>query len=384
MSHSQSSHRAARGRRRRRAEGPEALRRLLPQALVVAFLAGGTTAFVVHDKAVRLTVDGAPRTLHTFAGDVGDLLAAEHLGIGAHDLVAPAPGAGLSSGDEVVVRHGRPVVLTIDGQRRQVWTTADTVAGALHQLGVRAEGAVLSADRSRRIEQHGMELAVTTERSMVIVADGREHRVRTHASTVREALAEAGLVLRDQDTTSAPPESFPREGQTISVMRITGSKEIREERLPFRTILRADPRLARGVQSVVQQGQPGVRRITYRVRTVNGVRQKPKRLHSKVVHAPRPQIVHLGTMVLPASVRGADHLAWHALAQCETGGRPHAVDASGTYGGLYQFDVPTWRALGGQGRPQDASPREQTFRAKKLYIRRGASPWPVCGRKLHG
>ncbi|AZS72305.1 resuscitation-promoting factor [Streptomyces lydicus] len=384
MSHSQSSHRAARGRRRRRAEHPDALRLLLPRALVLAFLAGGTTAFIAHDKAVRLTVDGAPRTLHTFASDVDDLLAHERLDIGAHDIVAPAPGTALRSGDEVVVRHGRPVVLTIDGQRRTVWTTADTVAGALHQLGVRADGAYLSASRSRRIAQRGMELAVRTERSVVIVADGREHRVRTNAATVREALAEAGLALRGQDTTSVPPESFPHDGQTLSVLRITGSKEVREKPVPFRTLHRTDPRLARGTVAVVQQGRPGVRRVTYRVRTVNGVRQKPKRLHSEVVRAPRPQIVHLGIRELPTSVRGADHLAWHKLAQCEAGGRPNAVDSSGTYGGLYQFDVATWRALGGRGRPQDAPAREQTYRAKKLYISRGASPWPVCGRKLHG
>ncbi|UKY50720.1 resuscitation-promoting factor [Streptomyces inhibens] len=384
MSHSQSSHRAARGRRRRRADGPEALRRLVPRALVVAFLAGGTSAFIAHDKAIRLSVDGTPRTLHTFADDVEDLLADEHLDIGAHDIVAPAPGTDLDSGDEVVVRHGRPVVLTIDGRHRRVWTTAGTVAGALHQLGVRAEGAYLSTSRSRRIGRHGMELAVRTERSVVFVADGREYRVRTNAATVREALAEAGLALRDQDTTSVPPDSFPREGQTVSVLRITGSKEVREEPIAFRTVKRTDPQLALGTESVVQQGRPGVRRVTYKLRTVNGVKQKPKRLHTEVVHAPRPQIVHIGTRVLPTSVRGADHLAWHALAQCEAGGRPDAVDASGNYGGLYQFDVATWRALGGRGRPQDAPAQEQTYRAKKLYITRGASPWPVCGRKLHG
>ncbi|WP_423835884.1 ubiquitin-like domain-containing protein [Streptomyces endophytica] len=379
-----SSHRAARGRRRRRAERPETLRRLLPRAAVVAFLAGGTTAFIAHDKAVRLSIDGTPRTLHTFADDVEDLLADEELGIGDHDIVAPAPGSTLHSGDHVVVRHGRPVVLTIDGRRHQVWTTADTVAGALHQLGVRAEGAYLSTSRSRRIERHGMELAVRTERTVVFVADGREHRVRTNAATVREALAEAGLALRDQDTTSVPPDSFPREGQTVSVLRITGGKEVREEPVPFRTVKRTDPQLARGTEAIVQQGRPGVRRVTYRLRTVNGVKQKPKRLHSEIVRAPRPQIVHLGTKELPLSVRGTDHLAWGALARCEAGGRPDAVDSSGTYGGLYQFDVATWHALGGRGRPQDAPAEEQTYRAKKLYISRGASPWPVCGRKLHG
>ncbi|MFD8328849.1 ubiquitin-like domain-containing protein [Streptomyces lydicus] len=384
VSHSPSTHRAARSRRRRRAAHPEALRRLLPRAVVVAFLAGGTTAFIAHDKAVRLTVDGTPRTLHTFAHDVDDLLADEHLGIGPHDIVAPAPGTELTSGDEVVVRHGRPVVLTIDGHRRTVWTTAGTVAETLRQLGVRAEGAYLSASRSRRIERHGMELAVRTERSVVFLADGREYRIRTNAATVREALAEAGLGLRDQDTTSVPPDSFPREGQTVSVLRITGSKEVREEPVPFRTVHRPDPTLSRGTVSVVQQGRPGVRRVTYRLRTVNGVKQKPKRLRTEVVRAARPQIVHLGTRVLPRTVRGAEHLAWGALARCEAGGRPHAVDSSGTYGGLYQFDVATWRALGGRGRPQDAPAEEQTYRAKKLYITRGATPWPVCGRKLHG
>ncbi|NEE57613.1 transglycosylase, partial [Streptomyces sp. SID8455] len=27
---------------------------------------------------------------------------------------------------------------------------------------------------------------------------------------------------------------------------------------------------------------------------------------------------------------------------------------------------------------------EQTYRAKKLYVQRGASPWPHCGRRLTG
>ncbi|MEU5306318.1 ubiquitin-like domain-containing protein [Streptomyces noursei] len=386
MTPSPSGHRAGRGRgrRRRTRERPEQLRRLVPRALVVAFLAGGTTAFVAHDKAVKLSVDGDPHTLHTFADDVDELLADQNLAIGDHDIVAPAPGSDLRSGDEVVVRHGRPVMLTLDGERRQVWTTADTVAGALHQLGVRAEGAYLSTARSQPIGRHGLELHVRTERSLVFVADGREYRVRTNAATVREALAEAGLALRDHDTTSVPPDSFPREDQTVSVLRITGTTEVREETVPFRTVKRPDPQLTVGTEAVVRPGVPGLRRVTYRLDTVNGVRRKPRRVATETVQAPRPQIVHVGTRALPTSVRGADGLAWGALAACEAGGRPDAVDASGTYGGLYQFDVGTWRRLGGSGRPQDAPAEEQTFRAKKLYVTRGASPWPACGRKLHG
>ncbi|MFG2501424.1 ubiquitin-like domain-containing protein [Streptomyces sp. NPDC048441] len=363
-------------------ERPDALRRLLPQALVVAFLAGGTSAFVADDKAVELTVDGESRTLHTFADDVGELLADEGVDFGAHDIVAPSADEALASGDEIAVRYGRPVKLTLDGQRREVWTTARTVDGALRQLGVRAEGAYLSASRSKRIERGGLELAVRTERTVTIMADGRERTIRTNAATVREAVAESGISLNGQDTTSVAPDSFPRDGQTVTVMRISGHKEVREEPIPFDVRRTDDPTLFAGTEVVERAGHQGTRRVTYALRTVNGVKQKPRRVRSEVAREPQTRIVKVGTKRLPNSVAGADGLNWGSLAHCESGGRPNAVDGSGTYGGLYQFDTRTWQALGGAGRPQDAPAGEQTFRAKKLYVQRGASPWPHCGGRL--
>lgn len=371
-------------RRLRTAERPDPLRRLLPQALVVAFLAGGTSAFVANDKAIEFSVDGKARTLHTFADDVTELLADEGVRVGKHDVVAPAPGTALTSGDEVAVHYGRPLRLTLDGQSHEVWTTAHTVDGALRQLGVRAEGAYLSISGSRRIGREGLTLDVRTERTVTIMADGRARTIRTNAATVGEAVTEAGITLHGQDTTSVPPGSFPRDGQTVSVIRIIGMKEIREEVIPFVTTRTHDPALFLGTEVVDRVGEFGARRVTYLLRAVNGVRQRPRRVGAEVVREPRAQVVRVGTKPRPDSVQGVDHLNWSALAACESGGRPGAVDPSGTYGGLYQFDTRTWHMLGGSGRPQDASAAEQTFRAKKLYVRRGASPWPHCGARLHG
>ncbi|MET9963700.1 ubiquitin-like domain-containing protein [Streptomyces sp. NPDC006326] len=365
------------------ATGRDNWRRIVPQALVVAVLAGGTTAFVAADKSVRLTVDGQPRTLHTFADDVGELLAAEGLGVGPHDLVAPARNAALDDGDEVVVHYGRPLNLTLDGQSRQVWTTARTVEGALRQFGIRVEGAYLSTARTAPVPRTGLALAVRTERSITFMADGTETTIRTNAATVQEALAQAGITLRGQDTTSVPPASFPRDGQTVTVLRVTGTREVREERIPYPTEKVEDDSLFAGTEVVERAGRPGARRVTYVLRTVNGVRQKPRQVAEETVREPVTQLVKVGTKPLPTSVAGADGLDWAALAQCESGGRPTATDASGTYGGLYQFDVHTWQSLGGSGRPQDAPGAEQTYRAKKLYVQRGASPWPHCGRRLY-
>jgi uncharacterized protein YabE (DUF348 family) len=370
-------------RRRRNGDRPDTLRRFVPQALVVVFLVGGTSAFVANEKAVRLSVDGVPRTMHTFADDVRELLDDEGLEVAAHDIVAPAPGADLASGDEIVVRYGRPVTLTLDGHPRRVWTTARTVDGALRQLGVRAEGAYLSVSRSSAISRKGLALDVRTERTVTFLADGRERTIRTNAATVHEALAEAGIALHGQDTTSVPPTSFPRDGQTITVMRITGSRQVREELIAFETERTRDTSLFVGTEIVVRQGRQGARRVTYALRTVNGVKQQPEKIDEEVVREPVTQRVKAGVKPLPDSVEGADGLNWSGLAQCESGGRADAVDPSGTYGGLYQFDTGTWHSLGGSGRPQDASAAEQTYRAKKLYVQRGASPWPHCGRRLY-
>ncbi|MEU5421526.1 ubiquitin-like domain-containing protein [Streptomyces sp. NPDC020799] len=377
------SHRGA-GRRKRAGERPDALRKLIPQALVVAFLAGGTSSFVAADKTVRLDVEGKARTLHTFADSVDELLADQHVALGEHDAVTPGHHHGLTAGDEISVRYGRPLALTLDGRHHQVWTHARTVDGALRELGVRAEGAYLSAARTAPISRHGLDLDVRTERTVTFMADGRERTIRTNAATVHEAVEAAGITLHGQDTTSVDPDSFPREGQTISVMRITGTEETRETPIDFDTERHEDPTLYKGTEVVSQRGEKGVERTTYALRIVNGVRQKPTKISSETVREPRTEIVRVGTKPRPTTVQGAEGLNWSGLAQCEAGGRPDAVDPSGTYGGLYQFDVHTWQSLGGSGRPQDAPASEQTLRAKKLYVSRGATPWPVCGRKLHG
>ena len=76
---------------------------------------------------------------------------------------------------------------------------------------------------------------------------------------------------------------------------------------------------------------------------------------------------------------GVSQSTLDAIAACESGGDPTAVDSSGTYFGKYQFDTGTWASVGGSGSPADASEAEQDYRASLLYSRAGSSPWPVCG-----
>jgi len=76
------------------------------------------------------------------------------------------------------------------------------------------------------------------------------------------------------------------------------------------------------------------------------------------------------------------HADWETLRQCESSGRYTVVAAHGGYYGAYQFDLSTWRSVGGTGYPHEATPREQDYRALYLYRMRGWQPW-TCAAK-HG
>jgi Transglycosylase-like domain len=63
------------------------------------------------------------------------------------------------------------------------------------------------------------------------------------------------------------------------------------------------------------------------------------------------------------------------IVQCESGGNWHAVNPSSGAGGAYQIMPSTWRAYGGTGLPQDASPSEQSAIASKIWNSSGPGAW---------
>lgn len=69
------------------------------------------------------------------------------------------------------------------------------------------------------------------------------------------------------------------------------------------------------------------------------------------------------------------------MAQCESSSRWFlniGKKKPKHYGGL-QFDLSTWKSVGGHGYPHKNRILEQKFRAVKLIKKRGYQPWPICG-----
>ncbi|MFN2524086.1 MAG: ubiquitin-like domain-containing protein [Mycobacteriales bacterium] len=360
---------------------------LLLQGSVLTALVGGTAAWAMTTKTVTVSVDGQLRELRLHGGTVADALAAGGLSAGPHDLLAPSAGSDLADGDRIALRRGRQLQLVVDGARRSVWVTAASVEEALAQIGLRAD-AYVSASRSRSIPLAGLALDVRLPKSVAVVADGRVRVISSTGATVRDALVQAGVRLRPADRLSAPRAAALTDLMTIRVTRISGRTVVESVAIPYATTTTSDATLYRGETKVAQVGSPGVLVRTYALTLVDGKPAGKKLVSEKRTADPVGRVVLLGTKARPAARRssatgtGADGLNWGALARCESGGNPRAVSSTGKYRGLYQFSFSTWAGVGGSGDPIDASPAEQTYRAKILYNRAGRGSWPVCGRYL--
>ena len=102
-------------------------------ALLLSLTAGAAVA-VAQEKTVTLEVDGLASSVSTMSGDVAGALDAAGYQVAEHDVVAPAADAAIAGGDTIVLRRGRPLQLTVDGEQRTIWTTALTVDEAVSQL----------------------------------------------------------------------------------------------------------------------------------------------------------------------------------------------------------------------------------------------------------
>jgi uncharacterized protein YabE (DUF348 family) len=341
------------------------------------------------DQRVTLDVNGERQTVHTFGGGtVQDVLDAAEVELGEHDAVAPALGDDVARGGSVLVRTGRELTLRVDDEEPQThWVTALTVGEALDQLGMGGQALDLSVDRGETIPASGLEVEAARGQHVVILRDLVRIEADTTADTVEAVLADNGITPGEHDVVKPDLDTKPTEGMVIDVMELLTEPVTEEEPIEAEMEERENPDLPEGEENVVQEPQDGVREVTTAMVMKDG-EETEHVLKEEVVEEPVNGITEIGTKSPEPEIEtsgDADSLNWAALAQCESGGDPTAVNSAGGYYGLYQFSMATWQSTGGSGSPADASPDEQTARAKKLYDMVGGnwqSQWPECGVHL--
>ena len=358
---------------------------LIALALVLAG-AGTSAVWSAGNKTVNLSVDGQSRTVQTRSDDVRGVLEAADIRLTSHDLVAPSLESSVGDDADVTVRYGRPVQVNLDGDSDTVWTTARTVGSAIDDLGLRYNGAAYSESRDLSIGRDGVKLRVATPKKFSLTNGAMNKRkVTVSAITVREALSKLGIKTDRDDLVRPGLSSNLDDGDKVVVTRrATVSKRVPHERIGFKTIERKDPEADSGVTEEIRAGKSGDRAVTYRVKFRNGTVVSRKQVSAEVLRKPVSRIVSVGTKEAPepeasSTAPVANPGIWDRIAGCESGGNWQINTGNGYYGGL-QFNLGTWQAYGGTGRPDQHSREEQIAVAERLAAAQGGyGAWPVCG-----
>jgi resuscitation-promoting factor RpfB len=378
-------------------DGKFSVVKVAAQLAVLSALVLGLVAFVGNNKTVTLNVDGKVSSVQTFGGTVEQVVKAAKVDLKASDRVSPSLDATVENGSVINVNLAKAVKVNLDGAEKTVSTTARDVAGLVTQLGV-ASSSELSVPKTAQLSVDGSFVAISTPKTVTILADGKAAKTTTTAATVGEVLKDARVKLAAADRTSQPANAKVVSNMVIKVSRVDTSKTATvSEAIPFETLSTDSADILKGEEEVTQAGVPGIVTHKYKLVLVDG-REASRTLVSRTVtREPVTEKVTVGTKEKPkpkpapaaAAEEGNTGAAapamvnaamWDKIAQCESGGNWSINSGNGYYGGL-QFDIQTWiGAGGGQYAPNasQASKAQQIDIANRVYAERGLQPWG-CG-----
>ena len=258
-------------------------------------LVGGVaaaTAFRTYD--VTLTVDGKPQAVEAKAGTVADVLEAQGLKVGAHDVVLPSPDTKVTDGLAVAVNYGRPFEVSVDGKTRKVWTTARSVEEALGYLDLDEKDSLVSASRSAAIGREGLSVDVITAKDVKLVSDGKETPVRL-AGTVEDVLTEAGIKPDGDDIVKPALTTALADGMTIQFTDVEVKSSTKDVKVPFEKTKKKSDKLPKGEEKVTTKGVDGLKRETYRDVYHDGKKVSSKKQSEKVLKKAIDQVTTVGT-----------------------------------------------------------------------------------------
>ncbi|WP_235500311.1 resuscitation-promoting factor [Arthrobacter sp. Leaf69] len=362
------------------------------QLVVLVALVLGLVAFVGNNKTVTLNVDGKVSSVQTFGGTVGQVVKGADLELKSADRITPAADSHVQDGSVINVNLAKAVKVSLDGAERTIKTTSPTVGELVTELGV-ASASELSVPKDAQLSVSGSFVSISTPKAVSLVADGKAAKTTTTAANVGQLLADAGIKLGASDRVSQPGNAPVVNNMVIKVSRVDVSKTAEAtEAVPFKTLTTEDAGMLKGEEKVTQAGAAGSIKKKFKLVLVDGREASRTLVSQSVSTQPVTKKVTVGTKEKPqpeAQTGGntgagapamMNEAMWDKIAQCESTGNWSINNGNGYYGGL-QFDIQTWLGSGGGAYAPNASlatKAQQIDIANRVYAQRGLQPWG-CG-----
>ncbi len=179
---------------------------------LIAITGAGFARHVLRPTQLALTVNGRPVEVVTYQRTVGGLL--REMGVSLHpqDVLVPPADTPLANGQEIVLRLAGRLTVEADGERRVVYTHAQTVEDVLRELDITKgpEDMLFLDDRPARLDTPLPKSSDVTSRPqstlvlrravpILVDDDGVVMRLYTREATLGKALLAEDIRLYEGD-----------------------------------------------------------------------------------------------------------------------------------------------------------------------------------------
>jgi uncharacterized protein YabE (DUF348 family) len=144
----------------------------------------------------------------------------------------------------------------------------------------------------------GQNIIIRRALPVAVDVDGKEIKLDTLGTTVRDAILEADVTLSHADKISPGLDSPLNADLDIVVTRINFEEIAVEESIPFQTVEKEDSTVLWRKKETKQKGEKGIREKTYKITYTNGKETNRTLLGSKITKEPVSQIEVVGTKIV--------------------------------------------------------------------------------------
>ena len=294
--------------------------------------------------------------------EVTQVLDAAGIAVRPEDLISPRAGEPIEPGNAITVERARPVTIRTESQTRQFWTLQGNLAAVLAEAGLSvdptdrifADGERIPYQRlaqatvpavvevgefndvtirdgtstislrtaattvGQAIEEAGLliyaadgvqpalgarltegeDIVVRRSRPYTIIVDGQSFQTRSHHRRVIDILAEAGIGLVGQDFTVPPLDAQLQADATIRVVRVTTDYVFEDETIPYETLWQPTAELEIDQKAQLSAGTPGILRRRIEIRYEDGVEVSRRAEGEWVAREPVNQVMGYGTKIV--------------------------------------------------------------------------------------
>ncbi|WP_044747347.1 G5 and 3D domain-containing protein [Bacillus alveayuensis] len=271
--------------------------KVILSAVGVCLLGTGTAygTYEATKETVTVNIDGKTENIRTHADTIQDLFNDLELDIRDEDYISPSKNAKIQDNMKIMYKSAIPVQLTINDERRTIWTTAQTVEELLSKENITtSEHDVIKPSLNTKITKN-MKLNIQEAVPITLKVGSTEKQVWSTSTTVADFLKEQNITLNELDKVEPDLSQKLKENDQVMVTRVEKVTDVVEEPVAFQVVQQKDKNLEKGQQKVIQNGEKGMVKKHYEVILENGKEVARKLIKSETEKESVDKIVAVGT-----------------------------------------------------------------------------------------